>query len=172
MTEVWRDIPGWEGYYSVSTEGRVKSLARTIYRPNAHRLPERILAPRVTRPSGHLRVGLYRDAAIQSAYIHRLVLMTFVGPPPEGMQGCHGDGDPTNNRLSNLRWGTASDNAQDRLRHGVNPFANRTHCKWGHEFTPENTYHSSKQRQCRTCNRLRQAERAAKKKLVVTALRT
>lgn len=46
--------------------------------------------------------------------VHLYVLETFVGPRPEGMQACHGDGDPANNRLSNLRWDTCSNNNLDK----------------------------------------------------------
>jgi DNA-directed RNA polymerase specialized sigma24 family protein len=52
-------------------------------------------------------------------YVHRLVLEAFVGRRPEGMVCCHNDGDPTNNRLDNLRWGTYRENEHDKLRHGT-----------------------------------------------------
>jgi hypothetical protein len=43
----------------------------------------------------------------------------FVGPCPEGMQVAHNDGNAANNHLSNLRYATAWENAQDKLQHGV-----------------------------------------------------
>lgn len=54
-------------------------------------------------------------------YIHRLVLEAFVGPCPPGLEGCHNDGNPTNNCISNLRWGTPASNAADRIKHGHAP---------------------------------------------------
>lgn len=51
--------------------------------------------------------------------VHTLVLITFVGPCPKGMQCCHEDGNGTNNRLENLRWDTAKGNAQDNHKTGV-----------------------------------------------------
>jgi hypothetical protein len=51
--------------------------------------------------------------------VHRLVLLTFVGPCPEGMQCRHLDGNQRNNRLSNLKWGTIKENSRDRIRHGT-----------------------------------------------------
>lgn len=49
-----------------------------------------------------------------------MVLETFVGPCPAGMEACHDpDNDPTNNRIENLRWGTRKENAQDRVRLGT-----------------------------------------------------
>lgn len=47
-----------------------------------------------------------------------LVLEVFVGPCPPGMECCHYDDDPTNNTVSNLRWGTHQSNMQDRSRNG------------------------------------------------------
>jgi hypothetical protein len=52
-------------------------------------------------------------------YTHRLVLLAFVGPCPEGLEGCHNDGDPSNNRLDNLRWDTRESNMADQIKHGV-----------------------------------------------------
>jgi hypothetical protein len=52
-------------------------------------------------------------------YVHRLVLETFVGPCPTGLVCCHDDGDPTNNRVENLRWDTYQANEEDKLRHGT-----------------------------------------------------
>lgn len=49
--------------------------------------------------------------------IHRLLLEQFVGPPQEGEQSRHLNGDPSDNRLSNIRWGTPKQNADDKRRH-------------------------------------------------------
>lgn len=51
--------------------------------------------------------------------VHRLVLLAFVGPCPDGLQACHNDGDRENNRPDNLRWDTPSSNYADRDRHGT-----------------------------------------------------
>lgn len=50
--------------------------------------------------------------------IHRLVLLAFVGPCPEGMEGCHFDGNRLNNNLTNLRWDTRKANCADTAKHG------------------------------------------------------
>ena len=57
--------------------------------------------------------------------VHRLVLLAFVGPCPDGMQTCHQDGDRANNSLKNLRWGTGSDNMADAKRHGTFPVGSK-----------------------------------------------
>jgi hypothetical protein len=53
--------------------------------------------------------------------VHQMVLETFVGPRPEGMVCRHLDGNPSNNRLENLRWGTVQENMADMDRHGRRP---------------------------------------------------
>lgn len=52
-------------------------------------------------------------------YVHRMVLETFVGPCPDGMLGCHNDGNTANNRRTNLRWDTPAANMADKDRHGT-----------------------------------------------------
>lgn len=69
--------------------------------------------------AGHSRVMLYReDGSAERPLIHRLALEAFDRPGRDGEQGCHIDGDATNNALWNLRWGTQSENWDDRKRHG------------------------------------------------------
>jgi hypothetical protein len=70
---------------------------------------------------GHKQIGLNNgDGKGQIPHlVHRLVLETFVGPCPPGMQCRHMDGDPGNNHVSNLSWGTARQNQLDRRRHGT-----------------------------------------------------
>ncbi len=60
-------------------------------------------------------------------YVHRLVLEAFVGPCPEGMECRHLDGNPRNNRVENLRWGTHRENRQDMERHGTKLMGERCH---------------------------------------------
>lgn len=93
-----------------------------------------------------------------TSFVHTLVAAAFLGPRPEGMQVRHADGDRTNNTLGNLCYGTPKDNMQDAISHGTHCsliHALKTHCKNGHEYTPENTYTvpGTDWRQCRTCRR-------------------
>jgi hypothetical protein len=71
---------------------------------------------------GHLSVCLSAGKGTRQKWfrVHRLVLLAFVGPCPEGMECCHApDANPTNNNLCNLRWGTSSDNKQDKKLNGT-----------------------------------------------------
>ncbi|MDP7729539.1 HNH endonuclease [Mycobacterium sp. TY813] len=89
--------------------------------------------------------------------MHHLVLEAFVGPRPPGLEGCHGNGDPADNSVANLRWDTRSANVFDSVRHGTHNHASRTHCSKGHELTPDNVYKdpARNRRQCKQCARNR-----------------
>ena len=126
MTERWVPIPGWDGYYEVSDQGRVKSCARSIHRSDGSVWPikERILKP-AHALNGYLTVSLSRVDGIKRSYVHRLVLESFAGPAPEGTECCHWNGVRDDNRLCNLRWGTRSANMFDAVRHGTHPRMSR-----------------------------------------------
>lgn len=119
----WRPVPGFPGYL-VSDDGRVKSVARYTKR---HDYPvfvgERELSLRVRYRRGNrpvcVLVTLCKDGVPSDHRVHRLVLGAFVGPCPDGMEGCHSNGDPTDNRLANLRWDTREENLRDMDRHGT-----------------------------------------------------
>jgi hypothetical protein len=66
------------------------------------------------------KLGQYYEGVNQA--IHRLVLETFVGECPEGNEALHNNGNYLDNRLSNLRWGTRSENSKDKTLHERNRF--------------------------------------------------
>jgi hypothetical protein len=114
--EQWREIPGFEGYYEVSNTGNLRSLDRWLT-SGRHRKGARLQANRSA--SGHFKVRLCRGGRHHWFGVHCLVLAAFIGPRPEGMQGAHNNGDPSDNRPENLRWDTAKGNAADRKSHGT-----------------------------------------------------
>ncbi len=67
----------------------------------------------------YLRVVLSHNKKTCKKTIHRLILEVFVGPCPLGMQACHNNGNPTDNKLNNLRWDTPKNNHKDRIKHGT-----------------------------------------------------
>ena len=113
MTEQWKPVVGYETHYAVSDHGRVKRTRANQGARSGHVL--KVFAG----ASGHLKVGLHVNREKQTVSVHRLVLEAFVGPCPEGMECCHGDGNPANNRLGNLRWDTRLANTHDKKRHGT-----------------------------------------------------
>jgi hypothetical protein len=112
--EIWKPVVGFEGRYEVSNQGRVRALPR--FDARGHFWPGR-LKKQVTSKSGHKLVGLGYPS--RPRLVHRLMLAAFVGPCPEGMEGCHRDGNPANNRLENIRWDTRAANVADAIRHGT-----------------------------------------------------
>jgi len=68
---------------------------------------------------GYYTVRLYSNQKSNARLIHRLVLETFVGPCPAGMEACHNNGVRTDNGLENLRWDTKSSNNKDAVQHGT-----------------------------------------------------
>ena len=152
LYEYWKPVFGFEGAYEVSTHGRVRSVPRP--RRQWHgalaTVPARILSQDIGS-RGHRRVALYLKGQKTRHLVHRLVLAAFVGPCPPGMEGCHGDGDPSNNHLTNLRWDTKPANAADSISHGTHPSARKTHCPRNHPLTAENNTVSQARIGRRTC---------------------
>jgi HNH endonuclease/NUMOD4 motif len=130
---VWKPIVGLEGVYEVSHTGLVRSLDRTAVYTRRDQYSGRDLVVRrrhkgrLLRPapndSRHLSVVLGRERGSQP--VHILVMTAFVGPCPDGMECRHLDGCPDNNLLTNLRWGTRSQNVTDALDHGAMPRGSR-----------------------------------------------
>lgn len=116
-TEEWRQVPGFEGYYEVSSLGRVKSVGRVVMMGNGVRktIKELILTP--TPAACYLAVALWRDNKIKTCKIHTLVALAFIGPRPGGMEVAHWNGDGRDNRVNNLRYATPAQNTLDKLRH-------------------------------------------------------
>jgi NUMOD4 motif/HNH endonuclease len=151
--ERWLPVAGWEGLYEVSDIGRVRSLDHWVEHPGwvPYLKRGRFLTPRFDS-NGYLGVHLHVGERNKHPHIQKLVMEAFVGPRPEGLEICHNDCVRTNNVLSNLRYDTHSNNCLDGVRNGINPNARKTHCKYGHEFTPENTWRGSGGRRvCRAC---------------------
>lgn len=123
----------------------------------------RTMRGRVLIPSevhgGYLSVNL--GAGVRRS-VHTLVLEAFVGPRPEGAVCRHLNGNPKDNRLANLAWGTPGENRRDTVKHGNDPRASKTHCKRGHQYTPENTI--TKKNGCRECRECRNAYRAQRRR--------
>jgi hypothetical protein len=123
-SEKWKDISGYEGVYQVSDKGRVKALSKKVTDPNGRVrcYKEKILKQHPTNKYGHMKIGLYDGTGRKGRkefLVHRLVLISFVGEPEEGQESLHKDGNPKNNTLDNLRWGTSKENSQDSINHGT-----------------------------------------------------
>lgn len=121
--------------YKVSDDGRVYSM-----------YSNRLLKPS-TLSSGHIRVVVDRSHRT----VHALMAEAFIGPRAEGQEVRHLNGNPSDNRIDNLVYGSKSDNAYDSIDHGTHFNAGKTHCKRGHPFDAANTIRTAGGRQCRKC---------------------
>lgn len=114
-TEVWRDIPNYEGYYRVSNKGRVKSL----YMWNGHKYKNReepkVLSLTYTS-TGYKKTELTKDGVRKSKKVHRLVGKAFIPNEENKPEINHIDGNPINNEVENLEWCTRQENVDHAIR--------------------------------------------------------
>ena len=153
--ESWIPVPGYEGLYEVSDFGRVRSVDRWYVRTDSRKyfVKGKILQQSMTS-NGYLTVTLRKNRTASRKTMHRLVLLAFRGQCPAGMETCHNNGKRTDNRLSNLRWDTGSNNKVDTILHGNNPQSKKTHCPRGHLLKDPNL-RPRKHRECLSCDKAR-----------------
>lgn len=112
MEEIWKDIPGYEGYYQVSNIGRVKSLPRIIANSGNHANKQSvpggfITIQRATHGYSFVQFSIARKKSMM--LVHRAVMNAFVGINPD-MQIDHLNTDKSDNRLENLEYVTSREN--------------------------------------------------------------
>jgi hypothetical protein len=149
--EEWREVPGWPEYeISNKARGRRKSTLR-ILKPQY-----RNKGPRY----GYF--NLSSNGVLKAKYIHRLVAMAFIPNPNNLPLVLHGVKGVSDNTVTNLRWGTNSDNMRDRVRDGTCLESSKSHCPRGHEYTPDNIYWNNAEhthRKCKICHNERRKKK-------------
>ena len=110
--EIWKDIPNYEGLYQVSNLGNIKSL--NYLRTGK----EVVLRPRLNG-NGYYRAVLSNQGKVKNKYVHRLVMLAFVGESELTVN--HKNGVKTDNRLENLEYCTRSENMQHAFNTGLSP---------------------------------------------------
>lgn len=118
--EQWKDIPGYEGIYQASTDGRIRTcIGKTTKnaRYSSRVWKQRELKQKFTvnkKGRTDARVCLWKDGQGKTFLVSRLVAMTWVEGYASDMTVNHIDGNPLNNAASNLEWLSRADN----IRHG------------------------------------------------------
>lgn len=105
--EVWKDIPGYEGKYQVSTQGNIYSSRYNRYR--------KLRQDR----HGYVFVALNKEGGQHFFLVHRLVAGAFIPNPDGKTEVNHIDGDKKNNRIENLEWVTHDENVQHSFEIGL-----------------------------------------------------
>ena len=103
MSEIWRDVVGYEGLYQISSLGRARSLPRYHTRG-------KILKPVLTA-NGYLRVGFNKNGKCKKLLVHRLVAQAFIENPKNLPQVNHRNENKADNRVENLEWCNAKYNS-------------------------------------------------------------
>lgn len=112
IEEIWRDIPGYEGYYQISNHGNVRGLDRYVMNTGNYSKESKLIyvkgkmMAQKDPGNGHLVVHLTRDHKSKQFYVHRLVALAFIPNPDNLPIVNHKDENPLNNHVSNLEWAT------------------------------------------------------------------
>lgn len=118
--EEWRPVVGWENQYEISSQGRLRSLERSIvFADGRVRKYPSIVRATYADTFGYPKVTLKRSGVSVRALIHHLVAAAWLGPRPKGFEICHGDGVKNHNAVTNLRYASRADNHADSARHGT-----------------------------------------------------
>jgi len=143
IDEIFVPMLGYEGRYEISNYGRIKSLCGKVA----------MIRKQQTNRKGYCRIWLSNKGKYKFARVHRLVLLSFKGGPPEGMEYVnHIDGDKSNNCLDNLEWVSHKSNIRHAITNGLIDRAFQKHplSKAVHQLDPETneivkTYYSAGQ---------------------------
>ena len=118
MQEVWKDIPGYEGIYQISTSGQIKSSDRPVWHGTfMYTRKGTIRKPFDAR--GYKALNLSKDGKKTFFTVHRLVALTFIPNPDNLPEINHKDGNKLNNHVDNLEWCTPSQNTQHAVDTGL-----------------------------------------------------
>lgn len=125
--ERWLPVVGFEGHYEVSDLGRVRSLdreqplhGRATGKGFTRLLRGRLMRPVVNRKRGGYRyVNLHKDGKQHMRRVGRLVAAAFIGPCGPGLEVRHGALGVQDDTLLNICYGTPTENAADRRKHGT-----------------------------------------------------
>jgi NUMOD4 motif/HNH endonuclease len=121
MEEVWKPVEGSDGLYEVSNFGNVRS--------HTARKRGSTMQPKINR-NGYLVVNLRLHGKSSTKSVHRLVLAAFTDfNYTNEFDVRHLDGNPHNNTLDNLAWGTKKENSDDMMRHGTRAVGEKAACK-------------------------------------------
>lgn len=139
--EEWKAIPGWDGLYEASDEGRVRSLGCFVPGYGGMKYRKGRILARATKSNGYPAVSLARDGKHFQFNVHRLIAWTFLGPQGEGLHVRHLNRMKVDCRALNLAYGTPLENEADKEIHGTRP---RGENHWGYQRRAQRGYYIGK----------------------------
>lgn len=133
-TEEWRPVSGYEGIYEVNPSGLVRRVL-----PASGATVGKVLKPQ-SNGLGYLHVCLANKGDKARRYVHRIVATAFLGPPPDGHEVNHKDGNKSNNEIANLEYVTHAANLEHARDTGLRrkrttPAKTPTGRKWVHRLS-------------------------------------
>ena len=118
--EIWKDVVGYEGFYQVSSLGRIRSYDRHVnHNYGGMAIKKGKILSQTDNSSGYLSVGLTKYNRTRTTRVNRIVAKAFIPNPENKPQVNHRDGSKHNNIASNLEWATASENVIHSWRNGL-----------------------------------------------------
>ncbi|MFV0241462.1 MAG: NUMOD4 motif-containing HNH endonuclease [Lacrimispora sphenoides] len=114
--EIWKDVPGYEGFYQASNFGRLRSLDRVS--ANGKKLTGKLLEKNQER-SGYIVDILCKNKQKKTTRLHRIIALTFLENLENKPEVNHLNGDKTDNRVSNLEWATHRENTDHAWKNGL-----------------------------------------------------
>lgn len=102
----WKDIPGWENYAQVSSDGRIYSKRSSQER-------------KLQNTTGYNWVKIWKEGKFHQVFVHRAVALAFIPNPENKRVVNHKDGNKTNNTVENLEWCSQSENIKHAYSTGL-----------------------------------------------------
>lgn len=154
MEEIWKDIPGYEGYYQVSTLGRIRDVDRVITRSDGNIMTRSGKIRKLdTTTKKYPYIGLHKNNKLATLVVHRLVARVFIPNPDNLPQINHKDGNKFNNHVDNLEWCTNQQNVLHAMRNGLAGGTKRS-CLTKEQAIEVKSLLNSGHRQCKIAERL------------------
>jgi hypothetical protein len=118
MTEIWKDVVGYDGYYVVSNKGNIKGIERYVKSRNTYKyVPPITLKQFYFR--GYLRCMFSKYGKHKQMFSHRVVAIAFISNPENKLEINHINGIKDDNRVENIEWCTRKENMQHAVRTGL-----------------------------------------------------
>jgi len=117
---MWKSIKGYEGYYEVSDDGRVRSLDRIVKNFGDYQRHLKGKEMKLTMANnGYYVVNLRKKRSAKVFTVHTLVAQAFIDNPNNYPTVNHKDGNKLNNRVDNLEWVSYGENNVHAIVHNL-----------------------------------------------------